>query len=226
MRYTYLLIDLFSVILPFAYSFDSKMRFYTRLKYFLPGLFFTAFFFLVWDYFKTKYGVWSFNDKYIVGIRFFGMPIEEYLFFFAIPYACTFIYESLGYYSKRRIFPDNTKYIIWIASGLMFIASFFFLHRVYTFSVLFLLGLTFPLSTFILKKEKLDRFLQMYFISIIPMLIVNGLLTALPVVIYDNSQNLGIRVGTIPVEDFLYSAIMLLMNVAIYEWNMKRQISN
>lgn len=66
----------------------------------------------------------------------------------------------------------------------------------------------------------------MYFISIIPMLIVNGLLTALPVVIYDNSQNLGIRVGTIPVEDFLYSAIMLLMNVAIYEWNMKRQISN
>jgi lycopene cyclase domain-containing protein len=209
-------------MLPFAFSFDSKMRFYTRWKYFLPGLFFTAFFFLVWDYFKTKYGVWSFNDKYIVGIRFFGMPIEEYLFFFSIPYACTFIYESLCYYDKRRLFPNNTKYVIWIASGLMFMSSFFFIHRAYTFSVLFLLGLTFPLSTFILKKEKLDRFLQMYLISIIPMLLVNGLLTALPVVIYDNSQNLGIRLGTIPVEDFLYSAILLLMNVAIYEWNMQR----
>jgi lycopene cyclase domain-containing protein len=89
---------------------------------------------------------------------------------------------------------------------------------------LFLLGLVFPLATAILSSVKLDRFIQMYVISLIPMFIVNGLLTALPVVIYDNTQNLGIRVGTIPIEDFLYSAILLLMNVAIYEWNMQRHI--
>ncbi len=224
MRYTYLLIDLFSVILPFAFSFDSRMRFYTRWRFFLPGLFFTAFFFLVWDYFKTKYGVWSFNDKYIIGIRFFGMPVEEYLFFLAIPYACTFIYEAIGFYSTRRIFPEGLKYAVWSLSALMFISSFFFIHRAYSFSVLFLLGLVFPLATAILSSVKLDRFIQMYVISLIPMFIVNGLLTALPVVIYDNTQNLGIRVGTIPIEDFLYSAILLLMNVAIYEWNMQRHI--
>jgi lycopene cyclase domain-containing protein len=153
------------------------------------------------------------------------MPIEEYLFFLAIPYACTFIYEALAYYKTKRIFPDSMKYGIWVLSGLMFASSFFFVHRTYTFSVLFLLGLIFPLCTLILKKENLDRFLQMYLISLIPMFIVNGLLTALPVVMYDNTQNLSIRLGTIPVEDFLYSAIMLLMNVTIYEWNKQRQNS-
>ena len=224
LRYTYLLIDLFTVLPPFLLSFDSKVRFYTQWKYYLPGLCFTAVFFLVWDYFKTRYGVWSFNDRYVIGIWLFGMPIEEYLFFFAVPYACTFIYVAIGSYTKYRVFPDSARYVVWAASAVMFVSSFFLVHRAYTFSVLFLLGLVFPLSTYVLSREKLDRFLQMYLISLVPMSIVNGLLTALPVVMYDNTQNLGVRIGTIPVEDFLYSAILLLMNVAIYEWNKRRHI--
>jgi len=198
------------------------MRFYARWRYYLPGLFLTAFFFLIWDYFKTRYGVWSFNDRYIIGILFFGMPIDEYLIFIAIPYACTFIYESLGYYNKRRVFPDAVKYLVWFFSALLFVSSFFFIHRAYTFSVFFLLGIVFPLATYVLNGAKLDRFIQMYLISLVPMFIVNGLLTALPVVIYDNTQNLEIRIGTIPIEDFFYSAILLVMNVAMYEW-MKKQ---
>lgn len=202
------------------------MRFYTRWRYYLPALFSTAIFFIVWDYFKTLHGVWSFNDKYILGIRFFGLPIEELLFFFAIPYACTFIYDAISFFSLRRIFPDSTRYVIWGLSVLMLVASFLFLHRAYTFSVLFLLGLILPIATIILDGSRLDRFLKMYIISLIPMFIVNGLLTALPVVMYDNTQNLGIRIGTIPVEDFLYSAILLLMNVCIYEWTMKKSVAH
>ena len=50
------------------------------------------------------------------------------------------------------------------------------------------------------------------------MLVVNGFLTALPVVIYNNNENLNFRIGTIPVEDFAYSAILLVMNIALYQW--------
>jgi lycopene cyclase domain-containing protein len=49
------------------------------------------------------------------------------------------------------------------------------------------------------------------------MAVVNGLLTSLPVVIYDNSENLNIRVGSIPVEDFVYCLILLGMNIGLYE---------
>jgi lycopene cyclase domain-containing protein len=50
------------------------------------------------------------------------------------------------------------------------------------------------------------------------MFVVNGVLTGLPVVIYNNMENSGIRIGTIPVEDFLYNAILLAMNIGLYEW--------
>jgi lycopene cyclase domain-containing protein len=214
MRYTYLLLNLFTILIPLACSFEQKLHFYRKWKYYLPGMFFTAFLFLVWDYFKTKHGVWSFNNDYIIGIRFAGLPLEEYLFFITVPYACTFIYENVGYFVKRRIFPDYSKYILRVLSAAAFAGAFFVTDR---FSVLFIISFILPLSTIYLKGQKLDSFLQMYTISLIPMAIVNGFLTALPVVIYDNTQNLGIRIGTIPVEDFIYSAILLLMNIALYE---------
>lgn len=222
MKYTYLLINIFTISIPLLRSFEARLKFSSRWRYFFPAMLYTALFFLVWDYFKTKYGVWSFNDTYIIGIRFFGLPLEEYLFFFTVPYACTFIYDSLTLVSSKQVFPNAIKPIFSVAGFAMLAASFFFLHKAYTFSVLLGMGLLMPAALQVLNAPRLSRFLLMYLISLVPMFVVNGLLTWLPVVIYNNTQNLGIRAGTIPVEDFLYSAIMLLMNITLYEWYMKR----
>ena len=109
-HYTYLLLNLFTISIPFALSFESKVQFYKKWKYYLPSLFITALLFLIWDYYKTKFGVWQFNDDFIIGIKFFGLPIEEYFFFFTVPYSCTFIYEVVAYYNKRN-FPKNIQTI-------------------------------------------------------------------------------------------------------------------
>ncbi len=218
MKYTYLLINLFTILLPLLTSFEGRLSFYKQWKYYLPANFFTAAVFLVWDYFKTKYGVWGFNESYIIGLKLFGLPLEEILFFITVPYSCTFIYASLTYGLSRyksTLAPNKTVIII---SLLSLVASVYFIQKAYTFSVLLGAGLVLPWVAFSLTPSQLRLFLLTYLISLLPMAVVNGLLTSLPVVVYDNSENLNLRIGTIPVEDFVYCIILLGMNIGLYEW--------
>lgn len=42
--------------------------------------------FLVWDALAIAGGVWSYNPRYVTGVRLpFGIPIEEVVFFLVIP---------------------------------------------------------------------------------------------------------------------------------------------
>ena len=54
-------------------------------------------------------------------------------------------------------------------------------------------------------------------VQYVPFLIVNGILTALPVVIYRPDGILGLRIGTIPVEDAIYAFVLLALPVALFE---------
>jgi lycopene cyclase domain-containing protein len=57
---------------------------------------------------------------------------------------------------------------------------------------------------------------------LIPFFIVNGVLTGSwidnQVVWYNDAENLGIRIGTIPVEDSIYAYSMILMNLFFFEY--------
>ena len=68
----------------------------------------------------------------------------------------------------------------------------------------------------------MGRFYFAYAVLLIPFFIVNGILTGAfiddSVVWYDNSHTLGMRIGTVPLEDFFYAFLLIVMNVAIIEW--------
>jgi lycopene cyclase domain-containing protein len=67
----------------------------------------------------------------------------------------------------------------------------------------------------------LGRFYFTYLFLLIPFFIVNGILTGSgidePVVWYNNAENLGWRIATIPIEDIFYGMLLIAMNISIFE---------
>jgi lycopene cyclase domain-containing protein len=122
---------------------------------------------------------------------------------------------------KKDILSGFAKPFTLVLIPLFFIIGIMNLDKWYT-SVNFLVGSAMLSIHYILFQTKyLGRFYLAYFVSLIPFLFVNGILTGSfidePVVIYNNLENLSIRIWTIPIEDTVYSMTLLLMNLSIYE---------
>lgn len=224
MKFTYLLINFFTILFPLALSFDKKVQFYKKWKFIWPGLLITGVIFLFWDVLFTVDNVWSFNPKYITGITILQLPIEEIFFFLTVPFACIFIYACLNYYIKWEMDTRLTRIISNLLIILSILILLFYHHRLYTRVTFTLLAFLVILLQFIYKARWLNRFYISFLVVLIPFYIINGVLTAWPVVIYNNAQNMGLRLGTIPVEDHFYCMALLLMNVAFFEYFRLRSI--
>jgi len=222
MKYLYLLLNILTISIPFLYSFDARINYAKKWKYLFPAIFLTAAFFITWDIIFTNWKIWSFNDHYLTGINLINLPIEEWLFFIAIPYSSVFIYESMNYFITKDYLggwiADSLSIIM--SAALLLIASIH-LNLCYT-AVTFLLTAAFLLThLFMFRTTYMGRFFLSYLIILIPFFIVNGILTGgitqEPVVLYNDAHNLCIRMGTIPIEDTVYGFLLILMNVTIYE---------
>jgi len=217
-NFTYLILLISSLGAPLALSFDKKVQYFKNLKYILPAILITAFVFWVWDIKFTATGIWSFNSTYTLGLDIKGLPIEEWLFFIIIPYVCVFIYEVLKYYLKSIEYANSfLAFSLVLVIGFALL-SYFFRHQAYTF-LTFLLSAIYLGYTLIRNKFKphITKFYFAYFVSLIPFMVVNGILTSLPVVVYNPAHILNIRIINIPIEDFSYLFLMLLMVTTIYE---------
>ena len=223
-HYTYLLINFLTVFFPVILSFDKRVQFYKSWKSLLPGVVITGIIFLFWDVLFIRKGVWLFNKSYISGATFLGLPVEEILFFVTVPFACTFIYACLNYYVKWQ-FGNRLSNIL---SGIIIVVSIITLmfnyHRLYTLVTFGLLLVLLGIIQYGFKAAWLGQFYRAYLVSLLPFYLVNGLLTSIPVVIYNNSQNIGIRAGTIPVEDHFYLMALLLMNIGLFEYFSSRKL--
>ncbi|MFN3916488.1 MAG: lycopene cyclase domain-containing protein [Flavobacteriales bacterium] len=221
----YLYLTLFTLLGPLVLSFDKKVAFYKSWKHLFPGIFIMSLIFISWDVAFEHYDIWGFNDDYLIGIRFFGLPIEEWLFFIVVPYACVFIYACLNAYISCDVLEKFYRPFLWLLVAGLFITGVLFYNRLYT-SITFLGTAGYLFYHLINRSYWLSRFLLAYLVSLIPFLLVNGVLTGWQIeneiVWYNSSHILNLRIGTIPVEDAIYNLFMLLITVHVYENLMRR----
>lgn len=220
MRYTYLLIDFFTIIVPFLFSFHPKLNFYKTWKAFFPAVILTGILFIAWDMYFTSIGVWGFNPTYLIGLKIGNLPIEEILFFLCIPYSCVFTFHCLSLFIKKFPSQKTENIISLILVIFALIISIVYFNSIYTLVTFTSLILLLLVSKFILKVKWLGKFYIIYTILLIPFLIVNGLLTGTgldnAVVWYNSSEIIGFRILTIPFEDIFYGLDLILLNLLIY----------
>jgi len=216
-RFTYLALLIFTLSYPLYKSFEDKIQFYKKLKYVLPAIVITAVPFLIWDVIFEKHHIWQFNPDYTLGFKVLGLPIEEWLFFFIVPYACFFLYEVIDFFSHKKVIKYIKPFTIVLAIGL-FVISIFKIHLTYTFIVMISASVMLIIIAYRQKISPiLSKFFKGYFISLLPFFLVNGVLTKMPVVLYNDAENLSFRIYSIPVEDMVYLLSLLFINFSIYE---------
>ncbi len=195
------------------------MRFIEQWKAVWLSLSITAAIFIVWDIIFTRIGVWGFNPAYYLPILILSLPIEEWLFFLLIPYASLFIHYSMNYFFPKLLLNEKfTKGLTISLITTLTLVVIFNYDKAYTgvnYSLLIAIltiGLFKHLST-------LRRFYISFVLILIPFFLVNGVLTGSfiedQVVWYNNEENLGIRLFTIPIEDIGYAFNLMFINLIL-----------
>jgi len=220
MKLTYLTVDALAVAVPFIFSFHPKIRFYKTWKALFTALTCVAVPFLVFDSIFTACGVWSFNPSYIMGLFLLNLPLEEWLFFICIPFSCLFTFFCLDKFYDLSWNPKAENIFCILFSGVLFITGMLFIKRVYTSSTFITTAILCFTLKFILDVKWFGKAIVVFVVLMLPLLLVDGVLTGTglpsPVVSYNPSYILGIRIKTIPVEDFIYGFELFVLNLALY----------
>lgn len=215
----YLILMLGSVSVPLILSFDKKLQFYKQWKTLLPAILVVAVFFIAMDVLYTHWGVWGFNAQYHSNAKLLGLPLEEWLFFIVIPYACVFLHDAiLLYFDKFRLSRKTTMYFTLLLLVLSVFIILLNTEKAYTLYIGLTIALVLIISLFDVS-ETTQSFYLTFLVMLVPFFIVNGVLTGSfidnPIVWYDNTENLGIRLFTIPVEDVLYAFSQILLTLML-----------
>ncbi len=220
MKSYYLIILLLSIAFPLGYTI-FKRDLIKAWKALVLSTSLVALAFLAWDYKFTHDGVWGFNANYCLGLYFGEIPLEEILFFLIIPFCSLFIHFALVHLRPHLTLAPTTTRAITLALLILAVTlaitnwsrsytaiNFSILTAVLMFSILY-------------KRSMLSRFYISFLFILIPFLLVNGALTGAfsnePVVWYDNHENMGVRLITIPVEDIGYAFSMLMSNLILFD---------
>lgn len=221
MNYTYFLILLVSMAVPLALILDKRTGLLVKYKAFLPSISIVAVFFLFLEYFLTAKGILGFHNDFITGIFIGELPIEEILFFFAIPFLGIAVYEYIKLFVKPDWNLGGFRIGAFVLSIALVALCFLNTNADYTFYSFLTAGIMIyvPYKS---KNPNMGLYLISLGVALIPISAVYWFSTSLPLISYDYIETSGFRLGTIPIENFALSTALLIANFLVYDLFRKR----
>ncbi len=216
MQYEYLIFNLLVISGPLIFGFFRSFYFVDKWLPAAGSIILVGIPYIIWDALVTGQH-WTFNSHYVTGAYISGLPVEEWLFFFTVPFACLFSWEMITRNTEDRVFAGMRRlrpylYLLPVAGVLMFSRGVEYTGLVFIF-----IGIAIFADHFLRTDLILSRRFYIYLgLIILFTLVFNGYLTARPVVLYGEAYQLGWRIITIPVEDFGYGISLLFLNTSIY----------
>jgi len=213
-KLSYLLFNLLILTLPIISKLIYQKTILPKTSYFILSAAIVAVIFIVWDI-KVTDKWWFFNNQYILGVKFFKLPIEEVLFFFTVPFSCLIIFLNLNSLIPLKINFDFYFFLIFI----FLILSFYFLKKgkAYPFVVFLLLSVNIFLDYF-LRVYLLNQLAFYIYLAIVTVLtfVFNYYLTSKKIITYSKNYKTNFLITTIPFEDFIYGINLLYLNLILY----------
>lgn len=220
----YLYLNLAIIAFPLLFSFEKRIRFYTKLKPLAAALFIVGIFFVGWDVFATFRGHWSFNPAYVNELKLLGLPIEEILFFITVPYSCLFVYNAIIHFIGDKKMFSPKKWLFQVVGILIIIFAFGFYSKEYTLLAMLSVGVSILFVSLVNVNLFSSREYWIYtLLTLILFLVFNYILTSFPIVQYSSNSISGFRVTTIPIEDFLFNFSMLTNYLTVYIWASRKR---
>lgn len=224
---------------PFLLGFHKSISFNQRWRDILLAVLNILCVYVPWDLWFTSMGVWSFNPNYVSGVYFFNIPIEEVLFFIATPFSCLFVFECIRYYFPSLSYLNGRKGRHTISLITMFLFVLIALMLIirnpsgwYTLSATITAGIGL-VYLYIQRRDDFLQILTTWIVLLLPFYICNGILTGIhfweypfinqdkiaienAVVLYNNMENSGLRIWSVPAEDFFYGFGFYSIGVSLY----------
>jgi lycopene cyclase domain-containing protein len=155
----------------------------------------------------------------MLDFRLLKLPLEEWLFFVTVPYACLFVREVLKLIVKNHI----VRGLEWVRAGMFALLPIGILvfqsGKEYTGLVLIAFGAVAFLDRQLRTNTLLQTRTYVFLASVIGFtFIFNMYLTARPLLIYAANYQLDFRIITIPIEDFGYGLTHIALCNILYEY--------
>src|SRR5690606_14740436 len=198
--------------------------FYDRIGVALRAVLLVARPFIAWDAAVTGRH-WWFNPRYVLGVEARGLPREERLFVVAIPLACVFTWEVVLSAPLARARP-GLRWLYPVAWAMVPLGVAVAAHgEEYTGYALLALGVVAAVDHALGVGLLLaPRALAFFGLVLLLTLVFNGYLTGRPIVLYGERYQLGVRIGTVPVEDFVYGVALVWGSTALYQRRLERRL--